>query len=243
MKLLIDPKYDPNTQTEITSATKLGPGITMAKFLGAKGSRTQLKKLYDENFTGKVDRLQLARNLVLHSQILQSIVGMVEYSQHRLIVSEGVYEPNPKFEVTEEPIHSERYAKKKASEIPGATYGKAGTGWVIRYPKYIGEMPSDILALRRKGQAVVYQLIDRNGKTDPQKTFDLAVYWKDYINYDKLTLDYDTYDPSGDLTCQIVIETPEVPETYEVSYKYGLETRYNGELQTKNELLEILSDD
>lgn len=243
MKILIDPKYDPNTVGEITSATKLGPGISMAKFLGAKGSRTQLEKLYNESFTGSVDRLQLARNLTLHAQILQSIVGMAEYSQHRLIVSEGVYEPNPKFEVTEKPAFDEGFAKFLASERPGATYGKSGTGWVVRYPNYIGEIPSDILALRRKGQAVVYQLIDRNGKTDPQKTFDLAVYWKDYINYDKLTLDYDTYDPSGELTCQIVIETPEVPENYDVSYKYNLETLYNGQLQTKNELLEILSDD
>ena len=88
----------------------------------------------------------------------------------------------------------------------------------------------------------MYQLIDRAGATDPQKTFDLAAYWKDYIDYDKLTLDYDTFDPNGTLTCQIVIETPKVPESYEVSYKYALETTYNGELQTKNELLEILPD-
>ena len=33
MKLLIDPKYDP-TGKEVTSKLKLGPGISMAKFLG-----------------------------------------------------------------------------------------------------------------------------------------------------------------------------------------------------------------
>lgn len=243
MKLLIDPKYDPDNASEITSATRLGPGITMAKFLGARGSRTQLEKLYNDDFTSSVDRAQLARNLTLHAQILQSIVGMEEFSQHRLIVSEGVYEPNPKFEITEKPAFDEGFAKFLASERPNATYGRSTDGWIVRYPNYIGEMPSDILALRRKGQAVVYQLIDRKGKTDPQKTFDLAAYWKDYINYDKLTLDYDTYDPSGELTSQIVIETPEVPKGYTVSYKYNLETRYNGELQTINELLEILPDD
>jgi|SRR6056300_105316 len=242
MNILIDPKYDP-TGKEITSATKLGPGITMAKFLGARGSRTQLEKLYNDDFTASVDREQLARNLTLHAQILQSIAGNLEYSQHRLIVSEGVYEPNPKFEVTEKPAPDEGFAKFRASEIPGGTYGKAPIGWVVRYPNYIGEKPSGILSLRRKGQAVVYQLIDRNGNTDPRKTFELAVYWKDYINYDKLTLDYDTFDPSGELTCQIVIETPEIPATYKASFRYDVETRYNGELQTKNELLEILPDD
>ena len=242
MKLLIDPKYDPTGKT-ITSATKLGPGISMAKFLGARGSRTQLEKLYNENFNGAVDRAQLARNLVLHSQILQSVVGNVEYSQHRLIVSEGVYEPNPSFNVIEAPSANKLTARDKARQISGATYGQGPNGWIVTYPNYTGEKPSDILALRRKGQAVVYQLIDRNGKTDPEKTFELAAYWKDYINYDKLTLDYDTFDPSGDLTCQIVIETPEVPEDYNISFKYDIETKYNGELQTKNELLEIYPDD
>lgn len=206
MKILIDPKYDP-TGKEVTSKLKLGPGITMAKFLGARGSRTQLKKLYNEGFNGAPDFNQIARNLVLHSHIIQTVTSNIEYSQHRLIVSEGIYEPNPKFDSS---------------------------------GNYIGEKPSGILALRRNGQAVVYQLVNRKGKTDPVKTFDLAVFWKDYIGYDKLTLDYDTFDPNGELTCQIVIETPNVPESYDVTYKGVIETRYNGELQTVNELLEIL---
>ena len=50
-------------------------------------------------------------------------------------------------------------------------------------------------------------------------------------------------DPSGELTCQIVLEMPEVPPSFEVSFAYNLETTYNGELQTKNEILEILPDD
>ena len=188
--VLIADRYDP-TGKEITSKTPLGPGITMAKFLGARGSRTTLDKLYNDSFDGPPDFEQIARNLILHANILQSIIGNSEYTQHRLTVSEGVYEPNPLFDDS---------------------------------GNYIGERPSGVLQLRRKGQAVVYQLIDKNGKTDPRKTFDLAVYWKDYIDYDKLTLDYDTYDPNGDLTSQIVIETPEVPSSYEVSYARNLET-------------------
>ena len=209
MKLLIDPKYDP-TGKEVTSKLHLGPGITLAKFLGARGSRTQIKKLYNESFNGPPDLDQIARNLVLHANILQSISGNMIFANHRLTVSEGIYEPNPAFDLS---------------------------------GNYIGERPSDILKLRRTGQAVVYQLIDRAGKTDPVKTFDLAVYWKDYIDYDKLTLDYDTFDPNGSLTCQIVLETPEVPPSFEVSYRYDLETKFNGELQTRNELLEILDPD
>ena len=38
--LVVDPVYNPNLVATITSATKLGPGITIAKFLGAYGDRT-----------------------------------------------------------------------------------------------------------------------------------------------------------------------------------------------------------
>lgn len=203
---LLTDKYDPAGK-EITSKTPLGPGITIAKFLGARGSRTTLKKLYNESFDGPPDFQQIARNLILHANILQSLYGIEEFAQHRLTVSEGIYEPNPLFD-------------------------ESGN--------YVGERPSGVLEKRRTGQAVVYQLIDKNGKTDHAKTFDLAVYWKDFIDYDMLTLDYDTYDISGELTSQIVIETPKVPENYVVKYEYDIQTLFNGQLQTANELLEII---
>ena len=117
-------------------------------------------------------------------------------------------------------------------------------GWVARIPLYVGERPSSnsVNDLRRTGRAIVYQLINKNGQTDPQKTFDLAVFWKDYIDYDKLSLDYDTFDPTGILTSQIVLEMPKVPASFDVSFSHNLETTFNGELQAKNELLEILAD-
>ena len=64
---------------------------------------------------------------------------------------------------------------------------------------------------RQTGKAIVYQLIGTNGKVDFSKTYDLAVYWKDYCDYDKLILDYDTYDPSGQASSQIVVIMPTVP--------------------------------
>lgn len=245
MKILVDPQYNPEFEASITSATKLGAGITCAKFLGARGSRTQFEKLYGENFFGEADRRQIARNLVLHAQAMQTVVANPAFFQYRLIVSEGIYEPNPIYEVQEIPLGTEEEAKKVSRQFDGGSYGKSSDGWVAKVPVYQGEQPTtnSINDLRRTGRAIVYQLIDKNGKTDPQKTFDLAVFWKDYINYDKLTLDYDTFDPSGELTSQIILEMPKVPESWDVKFKFDIETTYNGELQTKNELLEILPDD
>lgn len=242
MRILVDPQYNPEFQTSITSATKLGPGITCAKFLGAKGSRTQFKKLYAKSFFGAADFRQIARNLVPHAHAILSIAGNLAFANHRLIVSEGIYEPSPRFVQQETKAGSESAAKNLAKSIDGASYGKKDGDWVITYPQYVGEQPSgnSINDLRRTGRAVVYQLIDKNGETDHQKTFDLAVFWKDYINYDKLILDYDTFDPNGQLTSQIVLVMPEVPSDYDVSYAFDVETIYNGELQSKNELLEIL---
>lgn len=242
MKILVDPEYNPEFTSSINSSTKLGPGITCAKFLGAKGSRTQFEKLYAEGFFGAPDRKQIARNLVLHANAMLAVLSNPSFSQHRLIVSEGIYEPNPKFETQEIPAGSKENAKKIARENSGASYGNGPDGWVARVPLYIGERPTpgSINDLRRTGRAIVYQLIDKNGRTDPRKTFDLAVFWKDYIDYDKIVLDYDTFDPNGDLTSQIVLAMPEVPESFEVGFQYDLETMYNGEMQVKNELLEIL---
>jgi hypothetical protein len=243
MKILVDPQYNPPFNA-ITSATKLGPGITIAKFLGAKGSRTQLEKLYGESFFGAPDLNQIARNLYLHSLAIQSVIANPQFAQHRLVVSEGIYEPNSKFIVQEIKQSSLEQAKKLARENSGGTYGKGADGYIARIPVYAGEKPTkgSINEYRRDGRAVVYQLIDKHGKTDPRLSFDLAVFWKDYLNYDLLGLDYDTFDPNGDLTCSIVLIMPAVPPDWDVSYTLNLETTYNGELQTKDELLEILSE-
>ena len=261
MKILVDPKYNPDLQGEITSSTALGPGITCAKFLGTLGSRTQFEKLYDESYFGSADRAQIARNLVPHANALVSVLTNPEFSQHRLSVTEGIYEPNPKFVVTEQKAGGKTQAKKLSDRIPDASYGKGKDGWVVRVPNYVGERAGGINELRRTGRAIGYQLIDKNGKTDPRKSFDLAVYWKDYLDYNELELAYDTFDPSGELTTSIILTMPKVPESFEVDFNdregvdlelesllgdsgrsdgYRLKTTYNGEVQTKNELLEIL---
>jgi hypothetical protein len=193
MIYLVDPKYNPNHQSAISSSTKLGPGITCAKFLGSAGTRTQFEQI-------EVDRAQVARQLYLHAEAMLMVNKNNNFSSHRLIVAEGVYRPTLKETVT----------------------------------------PNSINDLKKTGRAVVYQLINKKGAIDLRKSFDLAVYWKDYLKFDKLVLDYDTFDPSNKLSCQVVLAMPSVPASFDISFKQKIETTYNGKLQSKNELIEIL---
>lgn len=100
--------------------------------------------------------------------------------------------------------------------------------------------PDGFNDLATKGRCIVYQLVDLYGKIDNDKMFELAVYWKDFALYDKLVLDYDRFDPTGKLQCQVILTMPEMSQTFETSFKKNIETRYNGNLQSAGELVEIL---
>lgn len=92
-----------------------------------------------------------------------------------------------------------------------------------------------------KGQTVVYELHDKTGKIDAEATYDLAEWWKDILNFDKLSLSYDTFDPSGEMTAQIILTMPVVDSNYNlVNGRYGnqIETLYNMNVQGQ-ELIEI----
>ena len=94
--------------------------------------------------------------------------------------------------------------------------------------------------LMSRGRTVVYELIDEKGQQAVEKTFDLAVYFKDNLNYEKMILDYDNYNPDDSLNVNLVITMPEITPPYTVTYKNEFETRYNNITQTTNELLEVL---
>jgi len=193
MIYLPDPIYNPNFLNDINSSTKLGPGISIIKFLGAKGSRLQFERI-------KFDKFQIARNLYLHAELIKKTIVNSDFDDYRLVVAEGIYVPAEKETVTTQSVND----------------------------------------LKQSGRAVVYQLYGTNGKIDFSKSFDLAVYWKDYCDYEKIILDYDTYDPSGEPSCQIVAVMPNVPESFDISFQRKVETTFNTKLQSSNELVEIL---
>ena len=91
-----------------------------------------------------------------------------------------------------------------------------------------------ILDLRAQGRAVVYELTGIEGIVDRDKTFELASWIARNIRYDKIILDYDTYDPDGELNVQIVLIMPKMPKDYNVTFKMESETLYNNKLQEKD---------
>jgi len=93
--------------------------------------------------------------------------------------------------------------------------------------------------LKTNGRAVVYELIGEDGQIAFDKTFDLAVYLKNNINYDKIILNYDSYDPNGKLHVDIVLVMPEIIAPWSVTYNEVIETRFNNAVQATGEFLEV----
>lgn len=196
MIIVVDPVFNPNKQSSISASTKLGPGVTIAKFLGAYGDRTAFNHVGSND-----DRKQIARQLYLQAEMMRVIQGNIElFNDVRLIVSEGIYREGP------------------TETLTGDTSKK------------------------NKGELVYYQVIDKNGTIDFEKSFDIAEYWKDYTNFDELRLDYDTYNPDGSLTVSIGVLMPTVDEGFNVNFKNDVKTFFNNSLQSADELVEIKED-
>ena len=196
MIIIVDPVFNPNKTGNVSSATKLGPGVTIAKFLGAYGDRTAFNHIGSND-----DRQQIARQLYLQAEMMRVIQGNTElFNDVRLIVSEGIYREGP------------------TETLAGDTSKK------------------------NKGELVYYQVIDKNGTIDFEKSFDIAEYWKDYTNFDELRLDYDTYNPDGSLTVSIGVLMPTVDEGFNVNFKNDVNTFFNNSLQSADELVEIKED-
>ena len=196
-QILPDPLYNPNNAASITSGTKLARGITIGKFLGAAGEKTNMNHITDAT-----ERLQIARQLYLQAVALNTVnTNMGKFSNKRAIVVEGLYKKGPLEFVA----------------------------------------PNSLNDLASEGRAVVYQLINEAGVPDNASTYDLAVYWKDTVLFERLILDYDRYHPDGSLACHVVLVMPEVDSSFTGKFNKNLETRLNGSIQTSGELVEILA--
>lgn len=97
INVIPDPLYNPETQSytqtqsPITPRTKIGRGITIAKFLGSSGNKTSFDHIEYESL-----RREIARNLTLHARAIDLINGNTfRFNDHRVVVSEGVCKRHP----------------------------------------------------------------------------------------------------------------------------------------------------
>ena len=196
-------RFLPNLNTiisntdNVTSATKLAEGITVANFLSGSG------EISNFNTTKKEDRAKIARNLQANAYIMKWINNnrtSGAFSDYTLKVVEGYYEP-----------------ASGESLVSG-----------------------DVKDLATKGRAVVYELIhNSSGLADDRKTFELAIYLKDLVQYDKMILDYDNYSPSGSINTQLIITVPEINESYSTTFDRQIETRFNNAVQSNSDFIEV----
>ena len=107
-----------------------------------------------------------------------------------------------------------------------------------------------VLRFRNKGQAVVYEVFDEEGKTDLAKSWEMALYFStslvSSIRPQKTILYYDKFDMSEKLHAQVCLILPEITSGWDVSYAIGenqVETKYNGYVQGTGELIEILEEE
>ena len=104
--------------------------------------------------------------------------------------------------------------------------------------------PNSINWYKSKGRAVVYELHNELGALDIEKTFDLAVMLKNISSFEKMILDFDTFDPAGGINAQLVIIMPNLNNQYTVdagSFFRNVETRFNGKAISNSDLIEVLS--
>jgi hypothetical protein len=185
-----NPAYIPSGTP--TSSTEIGNNIRLSRFLGAEGDKVTLNHIATSE-----EKLNITRQFMLHASALES----VSYSNHSIVVVEGLYKKGPSETLT------------------------SGT-------------TND---LATKGRVAVYE-VRSGGKIDFDKTFELATWWKDTINFDKLSLSYDTFNPDGSLTAQIILEMPEINSDFELvsgRYQNKIETLYNNAVQGQD-LIEVV---
>tara|TARA_B110000858_G_scaffold197574_1_gene259735 strand:- start:306 stop:2378 length:2073 start_codon:yes stop_codon:yes gene_type:complete len=186
--------YNPENAKVITAGLPIAKGVTIGRFLGGRGEKTNM------NHLTQAQRRQVARNLTPQAEAIRLInVNEGLFKNNRLVVIEGLY--------------------------------KKGDAETLT--------PDSLNSLAVDGRVVVYQLLDLNGKEDIAKMFDLAVYWKDNIFYDQIILDYDKFDPTGKLSCHVIVVMPNFDPNFKSTYKTKVKTLFNGNVQSADSLVEI----
>jgi hypothetical protein len=157
------------------------------------------------------ENLAVVRQLLLQAEVIKFKKGTDQFKDQSLTVTEGIYK---KYTV--------------AGGLP--TSGESLDNTSIPF-------------LAQTGKAITYELHDTYNKQSSEISFDFARRLADSLfGYDKIILNYDTIEEDK-LNIGIIVVMPEVDEDYNPSnpMKYELETRYNNEVLSGDDLIEVVT--
>ena len=157
------------------------------------------------------ENLAVVRQLLLQAEVIKFKKGTDQFKDQSLTVTEGIYK---KYTV--------------AGGLP--TSGESLDTTSIPF-------------LAQTGKAITYELHDTYNKQSSEISFDFARRLADSLfGYDKIILNYDTIEEDK-LNIGIIVVMPEVDEDYKPTnpMKYALETRYNNEVLSSDDLIEIVT--
>jgi len=226
--ILADPLYNPDKMdAPITSKTRLSKSSTMSKFFGAPGSKTSL------DFVPIVkDRQDLARQFYLHAWLMEGVSSLKEFSNFRLQVTEGYYNPangiRRKYDGSSSEPAIKRYWREPYRKEDGGSCQKS----IVQGAPYINE-------LKYEGRACAYTLYNSRGKIDYSATFELSLHIRDLFFYDQLSLDYDYTRPDNVLTQQLIVVMPKIEKDFKATFEMKVCTYFNRQLLSGADLIEI----
>ena len=157
------------------------------------------------------ENLAVVRQLLLQAEVIKFKKASDQFKDQSLTVTEGIYK---KYTV--------------AGGLP--TSGESLDNTSIPF-------------LAQTGKAITYELHDTYNKQSSEISFDFARRLADSLfGYDKIILNYDTIEEDK-LNIGIIVVMPEVDEDYNPSnpMKYELETRYNNEVLSGDDLIEVVT--
>lgn len=99
---------------------------------------------------------------------------------------------------------------------------------------------NDLNKTKKTGETMVYSLVDDWGYANVSQNFELAMFIKDNVKCEEVTLDYDTYDPEGGLNVNVVVTFPKVTKEFNnLKPCSKVKTWFNNNIMSDTDLVEL----
>ncbi len=122
-----------------------------------------------------------------------------------------------------------KMVREKSNELEGIDIKV--TESINRYPA-----PANFF----QGKSVTFKIVDRSGKINNKRTFDVAAYFKDIAYFDEMILSYDTCEGKDNLTSRIILTMPDIDDNWTGNFNRNISTEFNNNKLASNEFVEAL---